>query len=369
MMKGFFYGIYALFFNISAALFPLKKNRVCFLSMHNEGFCDSLGSVCDCLREKRSDMQTVYITREDLSLKNPLRLLSFFLIKSRLLATSEYIFLNDNFLPMGKLNFKKDAVITQLWHAEGVFKKFGLDITQPDEVRKAEAAANGKLTYVVCSSEGVRDIYAGAFGVKKQQVLPLGAPRCDFLIKQGNAEKAREELLQLYPQCRGKRVVLYAPTFRDTKEGNLEIMRHFDTKKFTALSGDEYVLMVKLHPQVHEGVKIENAIDVTDFDDVRKLALFCDVLITDYSSICMDFAFLDKKTVFFAYDLEEYTAKRDFYFPYEGYVPGKTVFTLEDCAEAVKEETDREKNEKFKGFNFSFFDAKSSERVIEAVMK
>lgn len=368
-MKSFFYGIYALFFNISAALFPLKKNRVCFLSMHNEGFCDSLGSVCDYLKEKCIDMETVYITREDLSLRNPLMLLSFFLIKSRLLATSEYVFLNDNFLPMGKLHFKKEAVITQLWHAEGAFKKFGFDISQPEEVRKAEAAANKKLTYVVCSSENVREIYSGAFGVKKEQVLPLGAPRCDYLLKESNREQARNELLALYPQCKGKKTLLYAPTFRDTKEGNLEILKRFDTKKITALLGDEYVIMVKLHPQVHESVKIENAIDVTDFDDVRKLALFCDVLVTDYSSICMDFAYLDKKTVFFAYDLKEYTAKRDFYFDYEGYVPGKTVFTIEDCADAVKADFDREKNEKFKSFNFSFFDAGSSERVVEAVIK
>ena len=368
-MKSFFYGIYALFFNISAMLFPLKKNRVCFLSMHNEGFCDSLGSVSDFVKENRGDLERVYITREDLSLVNPLRLISFFLVKSRLLATSKYVFLNDNFLPMGKLNFKKDAVITQLWHAEGAFKKFGFDIGQPEAVRNAEKAANEKLTYVVCSSNGVRDIYAGAFGVKKEQVLCLGAPRCDYLLKVGNSEKARQELLTLYPQCEGKRVVLYAPTFRDSKEENLEILKRFDVKKITDLLGDGYVLMVKLHPQVHESVTVESAIDVTDYYDVRKLALFCDVLITDYSSICMDFAFLDKKTVFFAYDLERYTAKRDFYRTYEDYVPGKTVLTPEACAEAVKEEADLKKNEKFKSFNFSFVDAESSKRVVEAIIK
>ncbi len=368
-MKSFFYGVYALFFNISAALFPLKKNRVCFLSMHNEGFCDSLGSVCDYLKENRSDTDIVYITREDLSVKNPLRLLSFFLVKSRLLATSEYIFLNDNFLPMGKLHFKKDAVITQLWHAEGAFKKFGFDISQPESVRRAEKSANEKLTYVVCSSEGVRDIYAGAFGVKKEQVLSLGAPRCDYLLKEGNREKTKEELFSLYPQCKGKKVVLYAPTFRDTREKDLEIMKRFDAKKMSELLGNEYVIFVKLHPQVHESVTIENAVDVTDYDDVRKLALFCDVLITDYSSICMDFSFLDKKTVFFAYDLEQYRAERDFYFHYEDYVPGRVVRTVEECAEAVRADFDEKKNEKFKGFNFSFTDTESSRRVVEAIIK
>ena len=130
-MKEFFYSLYALFFNISVRLFKLKENRVCFLSMHNEGFCDSLGSVWEKLGKMRPDMEAVFITREDLSVKNPLRLVSFFLVKSRLLATSKYVFLNDTFMPMGKLDFKNDAVITQLGHAEGAFKKFGFHISQP----------------------------------------------------------------------------------------------------------------------------------------------------------------------------------------------------------------------------------------------
>lgn len=367
-MKELFYQIYALFFNISAKLFAVKKNRICFLSMHNEGFCDSLGTVKEELEKKKGDYDIVLITREDLSLKNPLKLFSFFLIKSRLLATSGYVFLNDNFLPMGKLNFRKETVITQLWHAEGAFKKFGFHISQPENVRRAEKEANKKLTYVVCSGEGVSEIYAGAFGVKRQQVLPLGAPRCDYLLTPGNEEKAKAELTKLYPECEGKKVVLYAPTFRDTKEENLQLLNHFDTLKFTKALGDDYVLMVKLHPQVHESCRVENAVDVTDYSDVRKLALFCDVLITDYSSICMDFSFLNKKTVFFAYDLEAYKAQRDFYFDYEAYVPGRVAFTAEECVEAVKGEFDKEKNEAFRKLNFSHFDAGSAKRVIDSII-
>lgn len=368
-MKNFFYALYALFFNISVRLFPLKENRVCFLSMHNEGFCDSLGSVCELLRETKKDMESVFITREDLSLKKPFKLLSFFLVKSRLLATSGYVFLNDNFLPMGRLNFSKEAVITQLWHAEGAFKKFGFHINQPKNVRRAEKAANEKLTYVVCSGEGVCDVYSGAFGVEKSRVLPLGAPRCDYFFQPGNREKAKAEIENHYPALKGKQVILYAPTFRDTEKANLEIMKHFDTKKFAEGLGENYVLAVKLHPQVHESCKIENAVDVTDYDDVRKLALFCDTLITDYSSICMDFSFLDKKTVFFAYDLEDYRAKRDFYYDYETYVPGKIAFTVEGCIEAVKADFDKEKNERFKKNNFSFFDGQSSQRVIDSIIR
>lgn len=368
-MKKLLYSVYALLFNISRLILPLKENRVAFVSMHNENFRDSLGCVYEKMKEN-GGYDFVLITRQDLSLRNIPRLISFFLKKSRLLATSKYVFLNDNFMPMGKLNFRPEAVITQLWHAEGAFKKFGMHIEQNEDLRKREEAGNKKLTFVVCSSEGVRDIYAGAFSLPKERVLPLGAPRADFLFKEENKEKATQKFHSLYPQTKGKKVVLYAPTFRDNLKRNEDILKVFDTKKFSSLLGEDYCLMVRLHPQIHiNGGELQNAVNVTDYDDVRELVLFCDILITDYSSICMDFSLLEKKTVFFAYDLEEYISERDFYFDYEEYVPGEVAKTLEDLAEKVKGDFDKERNNRFRNFNFSFLDEKSSQRVVERIVK
>ncbi len=366
-MKKLFYSLYALLFNISRVLFPLKKNRVAFVSMHNENFRDSLGCVYEKMKEK-GGFEFVLITRQDLSLNNIPGLLSFFFVKSRLLATSEYVFLNDNFMPMGKLNFRKETVITQLWHAEGVFKKFGMHIPQNPDLRKRELEGNKKLTYVVCSSEEIRDIYAGAFAVEKEQVLCLGAPRADFLFNEANKEKAVSKLHKLYPHTKGKKVVLYAPTFRDNPERNKDILKEFDTEKFKSLMGEDYCIFVRLHPQIHvEAGQLTDAVDVTDYEDVRELVLFCDILITDYSSICMDFSLLEKKTVFFAYDLEEYIRERDFYFDYETYVPGEVAKTLEDLAIKVKGDFDTEKNNRFRSFNFTYADGESSERVVRKI--
>mgnify|MGYP003311684922 CR=1 FL=1 len=265
-MKKLLYGFYALIFNISRLLFPLKNNRVAFVSMHNENFRDSLGCVYEKLREK-GGYDFVLITRQDLSLSSIPRFIAFFFVKARLLATAKYVFLNDNFMPMGKLNFHKDAVITQLWHAEGAFKKFGLHISQNPDLRKRELEGNKKLSYVVCSGEGVRDIYAEAFGVKKEQVLPLGAPRADFLFQEKNQKKAEERLHALYPQTKGKRVVLYAPTFRDNLERNGDILKVFDPEEFSSLLGDDYCIMVRLHPQIHaQADELKNAISNQEYD-------------------------------------------------------------------------------------------------------
>ena len=368
-MKNLFYTLYALLFNISRAIFPLKKNRVAFVSKHNENFCDSLGAVRDEL-ESRGGYDLVYITRQDLSLSNPLRVFSFFVLKSRLLATAEYVFLNDNFMPMGKLNFRKEAVITQLWHAEGAFKKFGLHIPQNDSLRKAEIAANSKLSYVVCSSESVRKIYAEAFGVDERKVLPLGAPRVDYLKNEKNQKDALREIHEKYPETRNKKILLYAPTFRDEEEMDKEILKNFNLSEVKKNLGDEYEIFVRLHPQIHISDRDSlGATDVTDFPDVRKLILASDVLITDYSSICMDFAFLNKKTVFFAYDLKWYTERRDFYFDYESFVPGLVAMNTAELISAVKSDFQKERNEKFKSFNFSFDDNRSAKRVVDKICK
>lgn len=368
-MKSFLYRFYAFLFNLSALLFPLKENRAAFISMHNENFNDSLGEV---MREFQSrGFDCVSITRRDLDvkLKNIPRVFGFFFRKSRLLASSKYVFLNDNFMPMAFLNFKKGAVVTQLWHAEGAFKRFGLSIKQPENVRKNEIAGNKRLSYVVCSSKSVVPIYAEAFGMREEQVLPLGAPRADYLLKEENKTKAVTKIENLFPASKGKQILLYAPTFRDTKEENEKLLSNFDFELFKREFVDEYAVFVKLHPQVHENVSLPSfAFDVTEYDDVRELVLAADVLVTDYSSICMDFSLLSKKTVFFAFDEEKYTKERNFCFDYKTELPGKIAKTTEEVIELLRAEPDEEKNKKFRDKNFDFLDCESAKRVADAII-
>ena len=366
-MRGVFYRVFALLFHLSRRLFPLRKGRVVFLSLHNEGFHDSLGAVSRAVR-KDGRFEVLVLTRRDLDgLRGALR---FFFVASRQLATAQYVFLNDNFLPLGLLRFREGVVVTQLWHAEGVFKKFGLAIAQPPAVRAHETAANEKLTWVVCSSKDVAPYYAEAFGVPEEKVLPLGAPRLDALLLPGAADDAKKKLCEQYPELRGKTLVLYAPTFRESEEQNAALLRRFDAGKFSSALGETHALLVRLHPQVHPGQRaVAGALDLTDFDDVSLLIAACDVLVTDYSSICMTFAALGKKTVFYAFDLERYTAERDFYFDYASYVPGPVVTDFDALLDAIGSPDDPEKRERFVRFNFDTPDGEATKRVIETILK
>lgn len=375
-MKKFFYTVYAIMFGIFR-IFPLKKNKIVFLSPHNEDFNDSLGFVMEEVI-RRDDFRVIPITGRDLKpdsrhlAKSIGKLISFFTVKAFHLATAGYVFLNDNFMPMGKLRFSKKAVITQLWHAEGAFKKFGLDIEQPESVRGLENAGNSKLTYVVCSSENVAPIYAGAFGVSDYKVLPLGSARSDYFFKAFNEKRLRADFDKKYPQCKGKKLALYAPTFRDNPADDSRILSFFDVEAFNERFGEEYALLIRLHPQVRSDVSIpDGAVDMCGYDNTLELIKLCDLLITDYSSICMDFSLQDKPVFFYAFDLDRYEKDRSFYFDYESYVPGpvaKDFQTLLNLINSTVSETYRLRRYDFNFANFGTPDGKAAERIVDRII-
>ncbi len=374
-MKKIFYSLYAVFFNI-CRIFPVKKNRVAFVAPHNGGEKDSLGVMRSYI-EKIGGYDIVNISTRDLQLDfsgikslviSCLKAAGFFTLKAKALATSKYVFLNDNFMPMADLNFSKEAVITQLWHAEGAFKKFGLSAQLTDGVADREKKCSEKLTYVICSSKNVVPVYSEAFGVDENKILPLGAPRIDLLLAERNSDELRKIFDKAHPECKGKKLILYAPTFRENGEADKKLLDNIDMKAFNEQLGYKYCLLIKLHPQINSSKPVEGAVDVTKGHDIGDLTLISDMLITDYSSACMDFALLSKPCIFFAFDLEEYEKERSFYFDYKNYVPGEVAKTFDEVIEATKNPRNSEdKLRAFRDFNFDYVDCNNAERIYNRI--
>lgn len=355
----------------------MKQNRVAFVAPHNGGEKDSLG-VMRSYVEKIGGYDIVNISTRDLQLDflgikslviSCLKAAGFFTLKAKALATSKYVFLNDNFMPMANLNFSPEAVITQLWHAEGAFKKFGLSAPLTQDVASREKKCSEKLTYVICSSKNVVPVYSEAFGIDESKILPLGAPRIDLLLAQRNTDELRQAFDRLYPECKGKKLILYAPTFRENGDADKKLLDNIDMNSFAKQLGNDYCLLIKLHPQINSSKPVEGAVDVTKGHDIGELTLICDMLITDYSSACMDFALLSKPCVFFAFDLEEYEKERSFYFDYENYVPGEVAKTFDEVIEAIKNPRNSEERlRSFRDFNFDYVDCNNAERIYNRIL-
>lgn len=377
-MKSFMFVLYSVFYNISK-IFGIRKNSVVLVSMHNASFNDSLGYIKS--EAERRGFKTYFVSRQGMKIvknkgakeffKSLGTAIGFFIVGSNKIARAKYVFLNDTFMPLAYVKPKKKTVITQLWHAQGAFKKFGLDIEQPEEIRKREIKSNSRISYVVCSSVLIENIYAKAFGVNNARVLPLGSPVTDYYFQLNDKNKIRDNFDKRYPSCKDKKLVLYAPTFREDKEKDENILKQFDVNQLKDALGSDYEVLIRLHPQVHnDKTLIENCVDVTDFENVHELCLLSDMLITDYSSICMEFSIQNKPMIFYAYDLDDYKGDRDFYFDYESYVPGKVANNFGELIQCVKRaEYETAKNKAFKEFNFGNIDGSATKKVADAILK
>ena len=300
-------------------------------------------------------------------------LFSFFLIKTYKLSKSKYVFLNDNFFPIAYMNFNNKSKLIQLWHAPGAFKKFGFDSTDDENIRELIKLIGNKTEYLIVTSSNISDIYEKAFQVNEKKILAFGIPRIDYYfdkknINQYNIRRIREKLEKKYPKIKGKKIVLYATNFRENQDLNEKISINFDGNLFESNLNDEYCLVFKSHPKYNIPM-VEHSIDLSKYDNIQELLLVSDILITDYSSIMIEFAILFKPIIFYPFDLKYYSSnERGFYFDYDD-VPGPIAKDTQEIIEIIKKNNfNIDKIKKFVFKNYDYLDNKSSKRIVDFIL-
>src|SRR5699024_10985098 len=136
-----------------------------------------------------------------------------------------------------------------------------------------------------------------------------------------------------------KKVILYAPTYRDNQFVVSDIQLDLE-KMYTAFK-DEYVLFIRMHPTVEiDAINHypDFIFDVSEGIHINHLLVITDILVTDYSSIPFEFSLLHKPMIFFAYDLEAYAHARGFWELYEDVVPGPIVETTDELISVMQED-------------------------------
>ncbi|KQP27658.1 CDP-glycerol glycerophosphotransferase family protein [Aeromicrobium sp. Leaf272] len=232
----------------------------------------------------------------------------------------------------------------QTWHGTPL-KRMQHDIDgigerDPEYLEKV-TRMTGYWDALVSPSPYATECFRSAFRYTGE-VLESGYPRNDLFHSADAAARARLVRQRLrIPEDR--KVVLYAPTFRDdVKRGNsfLADLR-LDLDLLQRRLGDEYMVLLRFHsivkgrPEVR-AEQMDFVRDVTLFPDAQDLLLVADVLMTDYSSIMFDYAALDRPMVFFTYDLDHYRGSlRGFYLDFEDVAPGPLVRTSEEVADAL----------------------------------
>ena len=340
---------------------PVKENCVSFIVDSNESFKGNLEYIKREF-EKRGDYEFHFFYKDKFSLN------SF-----KQLASSKYIFLNDNFFPLAFMDFNPESIVVQLWHAPGASKKFGgsVDIESREILRKISENTD----YLIVTSDKIIENYSEAFQMPKDKIKPLGLPRMDYYFENHDLNELKSEFCKKYNVSQDKKIILYAPTFRDEKQYN-NVFNFLDLNKFNESLADEYVLALRLHPKIKD-FYAENIssngeyVDVSDFESEQELMLISDILITDYSSIMIEYAILNRPIVFFTYDLDSYLAnERGFYYDFKTTVPGPIVCTSDELIDVIKnDEFDKSKISDFVMTQFNQIDGKSSCRVVDFLLK
>ena len=191
----------------------------------------------------------------------------------------------------------------------------------------------------------------------------------------GGAVELSKNFDNKYPLAKNKKIILYAPTFRDNEEDN-NVFNYLDLEKFNNALSEEYVLALRLHPKINQFFKGDidtkaDFIDVSDYKNEQELMLISDLLITDYSSIMIEFALLNKPIIFFTYDYDRYLTKdRGFYYDFESNVPGDIVKTDDELIKLIKEGSyNTEKHNSFLKMQFDYLDGNSSKRIIDFILE
>lgn len=366
MIKKIGYIIFALFFYLSR-LFRVNENKVFLVATHDDSPEGNIGIVADAIGKRKPDCRLVWFTRKD-KITQPV---NFFIRKAYHLATAGTVFLDNEFLPMAYIRFAGTVKVVQLWHGTGTIKKFGQDVNT-GSLKQLEYRANQRITHLIVNSEETKKEYASAFGISEERIFVLGLPRTDLFLQQNFLEKKKEEFLAGREELRGKRCILYAPTFRDDEVEAPKL--HLDLSRMSEQMQKEDVLMIRLHPHVanrlgeeFELEKWDNIIDVSDYAGVSTLLAVADVLVTDYSSIIFEFCLQKKPMMFYAYDLERFEKEgRSFYRDYETFVPGPVVKTQEEWMECLRK-SDFSKNTEFVSENFQFLDGRATTRLLELI--
>jgi CDP-glycerol glycerophosphotransferase len=258
------------------------------------------------------------------------------------MARARYIITNDHF--PNWFERRDDQVCVQTWHGTP-FKKLGFDVSDMrKQVRKFERNWDRQLRnwqYVLSPNRFSTPILRSAYRIEGE-MLETGYPRVDVLARPDREVLSRDLRARLgIPE--GTRTVLYAPTFRDhlvDRRNRYRLELALDIGRLRQAVGDDTVILFRKHHYIIDPVPVTDdgfVRDVSAYPDGTELMLAADVLVTDYSSIMVDFANTGRPMLFFTYDLDAYEHEiRGFYLDdFVGTVPGPLLRTSDELGAAL----------------------------------
>lgn len=301
----------------------------------------------------------------------------------REIATAKAIFICTANDLTGYFKIRPETTYIQLWHGCGVFKKVGLSTIDKAFGKSAEShkeyPINTNYSYVTIASPELSRIFEESMGIDKDAgiIVPTGVSRSDEFFDPQFIENSYKKLYEKIPQAEGKKVILYAPTFRG-EVATCTSPDVLDVKAFAEAFSDEYILIFKHHqsvknvPPIPEEYENTFAFDMTRGKgmNINELMTVSDICISDYSSLVFEYSLFERPMIFFAYDLEDYIDVRGLYYDFDEITPGPIFRTNEEIIDYIRHIDERFNKQEVIDFKNRFMnccDGHASERIAALI--
>jgi CDP-ribitol ribitolphosphotransferase len=360
-------------------LTPLRA-RVVLATAHADAIGGNLVWIRDALRAREPDRRIVILASRPGGGPGSLLAAAARAVQAGFhLATARLFVVDDYFFPMYVIRPRGGTTFVQVWHACGAFKRFGYSVLDrsfgADEAYVRSVRIHSNYDLCLVSAARFAPMYAEAFGQPEERFTArLGIPRTDLFFDPERIERAVRDLRARYAIPPGKRVILYAPTFRGERVTMARNPIDLDLDRLSDELGRDHVLLLRSHPfvraRLQPGADLAGfVIDVSGHPDMNELMLVSDVLVTDYSSAMYEFALLGRPMAFFAPDHAAYEAERGFYLDYSTELPGPIFTTTADLAAHLRAGTfDLNRVRTFAAESFDAADGRATARFIDEVV-
>ena len=307
----------------------IKEKNILFASFGGRNFNDSPKALYDeiCKRKDFDDWKLIWAFVEPNEHEIPrgkkikIDTLPFF----KALLTS-HVWISNSGMDRG-ISYTDDRIIKiETWHGTPLKKIEGEE--NQNSLGGKPKEYKGRLddkTIRCAQSEYDKEIFARIFHATKESFLLCDLPRNDDLLRytENDCEKIKTNL----EISRNKKVILYAPTYREyliDEHNSIYIAPPININKWKTLIGNEYVLLIRAHYAVSKSLNLHDddfVKDVSGYKSLNDLYAIADLMISDYSSTFFDYSILKRPMLCFAYDKEEYEEKRGLYLNLEETLP------------------------------------------------
>lgn len=356
-------------------LFPIKKNRILFISFSGSNYNCNPKYIYQELLKHNCNYEYIWVLNNNLQELNSCKIIPYKSLKFYYyFLTSKLIISNYSVSP--KLPVRKKQILFNTWHGGGAYKKVGVTKVHKEQkrIRKVFDILSKETSYFLSSCKIDSKTIMETFYLPKEKVLDLGYPRNDiFFDKSVNSTIIREKICKQLSINPDDKILLIAPTFKgEPGFGKAKDNFSLDINKICSALSEKYnghfICIYRGHYYVNKQIP-ENCINGNDYPDMQELLLISDVLITDYSSAIWDYSFTYKPCFLYVPDLIEYSKTQEFYVPIEKW--GFTFALTEDeLIKNIKEynvDTYIKNIEEAHNYYGAFDDGKASFKVFEKI--